>query len=172
LQWLQAAGVPTLEVLYFAERVVDGDRRAILISRELTGYISFEDYMLQWQQHGFPEKRVWRALIRKVAGIARHMHQHHIQQNCFLPKHVFISGLDGEMDVRLIDFEKAKRTVTVDQAMLRDLDTFNRRSPDLRTTDRLRFLLAYCGQDQVDARVRGIWSQLVARMRKKGRDRK
>ena len=172
LQWLQAAGVPTLDVLYFAERVVDGDRRAILISRELTGYTSFEDSMSHWQRHGFPERPVWRALIRNLAVIARNMHRHHIQQNCFLPKHVFIAGLDGDMDIRLIDFEKAKRTPTVTQAMLRDLDTFNRRSPGLRTTDRLRFLLAYCGQDRVNADVRGIWRRLVARMHKKDRTRK
>ncbi len=172
LQRLQALGVPTLDVLYFSERVVDGDRQAILISRELTGYISFEDYMVDWQQHGFPEKPVWRRLINELAGIARHMHQHHIQQNCFVPKHVFISGLDGEMDIRLIDFEKAKRTVTVHRAMLRDLDTFNRHCPGLRTTDRLRFLMAYCGQDRVDEHVRALWQELVALMRKKRDSRK
>ena len=171
LQWLQDVGVPTLDVLYFAERRVDGDRRAILVSRELTGYASFEDCMQYWQQHGFPDKPVWRALIRKLAAIARRMHGHHIQQNCFLPKHVFIGGIDGDMDIRLIDFEKAKRSITVERAMLRDLDTFNRRSPGLRTTDRLRFLLAYFGRERVDARVRSTWDKLVARMRKKQRSR-
>jgi hypothetical protein len=100
------------------------------------------------------------------------MHRHHIQQNCFLPKHVFIGGLDGEIDIRLIDFEKAKRTPTIELAMLRDLDTFNRRSPSLRTTDRLRFLLAYCEQDHVNARVRSIWRQLIVRMRRKEHSRK
>ena len=172
LQRLQAYGVPTLDVLYFAERVVDGDRQAILISRELTGYVSFEDYMLDWQQHGFPEKPVWRRLIIQLAGIARRMHEHHIQQNCFLPKHVFIGGLDGETDIRLIDFEKAKRTLTIHAAMLRDLDTFNRRCRGLRTTDRLRFLMAYCGQDRVDEHVRAIWRELVALAHKKRGSRK
>lgn len=172
LQWLQAVGVPTLDVLYFAERLVDGNRCAILISRELTGYISFEDCMANWKQHGFPGKPVWHSLMHKLAGIARHMHRHHIQQNCFLPKHVFISGIDGEMDIRLIDFEKAKRSVTVERAMLRDLDTFNRRSPGLRRTDRLRFLLAYYRQDRVTARVRKTWYRLDARMRRRQRGRK
>lgn len=172
LQWLKAAGVPTLDVLYFAEREVDRERQAILISRELTGYASLEDCMLRWQQHGFPERPVWHQLIHQLAGIARQMHRHHIQQNCFLPKHVFIGGLDSQIDIRLIDFEKAKRTLTVERAMLRDLDTFNRRSPGLRATDRLRFLLAYCGQDHVDARVRSVWRQLTVRMLKKQGRRK
>jgi len=156
-------------VLYFAERTSGDDRQAILISRELTGYVSLEDHISDWQQHGFPERPVWHRLIRKLAGIASHMHKHHIQQNCFLPKHVFIAGLDGEIDIRLIDFEKANRRLTVESAMLRDLDTFNRRSPGLRTTDRLRFLLAYCGQERVDANVRDIWRRLVAIREKKHR---
>jgi len=169
LQRLQVAGVPTLEVLYFAEREARGERRAILISRELTGYSSFEDCMTYWQQHGFPEKPVWRQLTDRLAGIARRMHHHHMQQNCFLPKHVFIGEVDGAMDIRLIDFEKAKRTLTTEAAMLRDLDTFNRRSPGLRKTDRLRFLLAYHERDRVDPRVRKTWERLVDLQRVKFR---
>jgi hypothetical protein len=169
LQRLQSVGVPTLDVLYFAEREARGKRRAILISRELTGYSSFEDCMAYWQQHGFPEKAVWHSLIDKLAAIARRMHRHHMQQNCFLPKHVFIGERDAGMDIRLIDFEKAKRTLTVEHAMLRDLDTFNRRSPGLRTTDRLRFLLAYHERDRVDRRVRKTWERLVDMRRAKFR---
>ena len=52
-----------------------------------------------------------------------------------------------------IDLEKAKRRWTVERALVRDLDTFNRRSPGIRTTDRLRFLLAYHETERVDARV-------------------
>jgi hypothetical protein len=169
LQRLQSAGVPTLDVLYFAEREARGERRAILISRELSGYSSFEDLMIRWQQQGFPEKAVWQSLIDKLAGIARLMHRHHMQQNCFLPKHVFIGEHGAGMDIRLIDFEKAKRTLTVESAMLRDLDTFNRRSPGVRTTDRLRFLLAYHGRDRVDRRVRKTWKRLAGMRRAKYR---
>ena len=170
LQQLQSFGVPTLDVLYYAERVVDGDRRAILISRELTGYTSFEDCVAYWMQHGWPERPVWHDLIKRLAGIARHMHRHRIQQNCFLPKHVFIGEIDGKPDIRLIDFEKAKRRLTVESAMVRDLDTFNRRSPGFRRTVRLRFLLAYHEQPRVNRRVRKTWNKLVALLHRKSRN--
>ena len=170
LMHLQCYGVPTLDVLYFAERTIDGDRRAILISRELAGYASLEDCVAYWKQHGIPEKKVWHEMIHRLAGIARHMHRHRMQQNCFFPKHVFIGELDGEMDIRLIDFEKAKRTLRVEHAMLRDLDTFNRHSSGIKTTDRLRFLLASLEKDRVDSRVRKTWNKLVALMRRKGRN--
>ena len=172
LMMLRAVGVPTLEVLYFAERNVGKDRRAILVSRELTGYSSLEDCMTYWQQHGMPEKEVWRALMQRIAAVARHMHRHRIQQNCFLPKHVFIGERQGQMDVRLIDLEKAKRQRSTERAMLRDLDTFNRRVSGIKMTDRLRFLLDYHETDRVDSRVRKTWNKLVALERKKRRSRR
>ena len=170
LMMLRSVGVPTLEVLYFAERHVGKDRRAILISRELTGYSSLEDCMAYWQRHGFPEKAVWQETIRRIAAVARLMHRHRIQQNCFLPKHVFIGERQGQMDIRLIDMEKAKRRWTVERSLVRDLDTFNRRSPGIRTTDRLRFLLAYHETDRVNARVRKTWDKLLALLRRKRRN--
>jgi hypothetical protein len=170
LMMLHDVGVPTLDVLYFAERGVADDRRAILVTRELSGYASLEDCMTYWQQHGRPEKAVWQEMIQRVAAVARHMHRHRIQQNCFLPKHVFLGERHGHMDVRLIDLEKAKRRWRAERALVRDLDTFNRRTPGISSTDRLRFLLAYHGVDHVNARVRKTWDKLVAQLRRKRRN--
>lgn len=171
LRQLQAFGVPVPDVLYFAERRIAGDRRAILVSRALIGYASLEDRLQYWQVHGLPERAAWRRLLRRLAGIARLMHRHRMQQNCFYPKHVFIGGTAGEPDFRLLDFEKARRTLSVQRAMLRDLDTLNRHAPGLRTTDRLRFLLAYLDRERVDGQVRKAWKRLVKLARRKSRGR-
>jgi hypothetical protein len=169
LMMLRACQVPTLEVLYFAERTVGKDRRAILISRELSGYASLDNCMHYWQEHGKPERDVWLATMQRIATVARRMHSHRIQQNCFLPKHVFIGERHGQIDVRLIDLEKAKRRLSSERALIRDLDTFNRRTPGVSTTDRLRFLLAYHETDRVNERVRKTWRELIALSRRKGR---
>lgn len=171
LRRLDEIGVPTLDVLYFGERTRDGERQAILISRELTGFISLQEYQARWQRQGYPAKAGRLELIQRIARIARRMHRHRIQQSCFFPKHVFIRGLEGNSDIRLIDLEKAKRSITVRHATLRDLDTFNRHSPGAKKTDRLRFLLAYCGAQRVDRRVRRLWKQLAALAEKKARNR-
>jgi hypothetical protein len=58
------------------------------------------------------------------------------------------------------------------QAMLRDLDTLNRRTSHISRSDRLRFLLAYLERERVDQRVRRIWKRLenmAARKRRGGR---
>jgi len=171
LHRLQSFGVPVPDVLYFAEQAVAGDRRAILVTRGLTGYASLEDCMKYWKAHGFPERTVWHGLLRQLAAIARHMHRHRMRQNCFYPKHVFIGETAGRPDIRLLDFEKAERTLSVQRAMLRDLDTLNRHSPELHSTDRLRFLLAYFGRERVDGRVRKAWKKLVKMARRKSRGR-
>ncbi len=169
LKRLQTCGVPTLDVLYFAERKVDGKRQSILITRELSGYQSLDDCIQNWQQTGWPDKRAWHRFITRLAGVARLMHQNRMQHNCFFPKHIFLKDIDAEPDIRLIDLEKAKHTFSVEQAMLRDLDTLNRRTSGVTTTERLRFLLAYYGQRRVDSRVRKTWKKLVELMHRKGR---
>jgi hypothetical protein len=171
LMLLQSFGVPTLDVLYFAERKSGADRRAILVSRELAGYVSLQGCIAYWNQHGYPDRAVWQEMLECIAAAARLMHQYRVQQNSFYPKHVFIGEIGGNMDVRLIDFEKAKRRWTSESALLRDLDTLNRHSPPgIRTTDRLRFLLAYHQQRRVNTRVRKSWKKLVALLRKKPRN--
>jgi hypothetical protein len=169
LSRLLECGVPTLDVLYFAERKVDGKRQSILVTRALTGYQSLDVCIQNWQQTGWPDKRAWHPFITRLAGVARLMHQNRIQHNCFFPKHIFLSDINAEADIRLIDLEKAKRVFSVEQAMLRDLDTLNRRTSGVTTTERLRFLLAYYGQRRVDSRVRKTWKQLVGLMHRKGR---
>ena len=148
---------------------MDGKRRSILVTRALTGFQSLEDYIQNWLQTGWPDKPAWHRFIARLAGVARLMHRNRIQHNCFFPKHIFLKDIDAEPDIRLIDLEKAKRTFSVKQAMLRDLDTLNRRTNGVTTTERLRFLLAYYGQQRVDTQVRKTWKNLVELMHRKGR---
>ena len=168
LNRLHACGVPTLDILYFAERKLDGKRQSILITRALSGYQSLDVCIKNWQQTGWPDKLAWHQFIDRLAGIARLMHQHRIQHNCFFPKHVFLKDINAQLDIRLLDLEKAKHTFCAEQAMLRDLDSFNRRTLGVTTTDRLRFLLAYYGQQRIDSQVRKTWKKLVRQMRRKG----
>ena len=169
LQHYRSLGIPTLEPLYFAVRKVDGQRRAILVTRELTDYASLDRCVEYWQAEGFPDMSQRRELIALLAATAAKLHRHHLQHNCFYPKHIFIGDEDGRADVRIIDLEKTKWRLSKTRASLRDLDTLNRHSPGWSRTDRLRFLLAYHEQRHVDARVRKTWNRLLALMRKKGR---
>ena len=163
LQHYRSLDIPTLEPLYCAVRKMDGHRRAILMTRELSGYVSLADE--------FPAMPQRRELIRLLAAAAARLHRHHLQHNCFYPKHVFVGEVDGSLDIRIIDLEKTKWRLRKTRASLRDLDTLNRHSPGWSRTDRLRFLLAYYQQTRVTARVRKTWNRLLALRRKKQRSR-
>jgi len=158
----RALGIPTLEPLYFAMREQEGHRRAILVTRELTGYAPLVHDVKRWQGDGFPTRVQRRELIA-----AAQLHRHHLQHNCFYPKHLFVGQVDGRVDIRIIDLEKTKWRLSRTRASLRDLDTLNRHAPGWSRTDRLRFLLAYYQVERVDARVRNTWQRLAARLRSK-----
>ena len=168
LMLYQSLGIPTLEPVYFAQRQNRGEIRAILVTRELEGYSSLADCELYWREHGWPALSVRNEIISCVAATARQMHQCRIKHNCFFTNHVFVGEVDGRMDARIIDLEKTKRSLSVSSATLRDLDTLNRRAYGWRNTDRLRFLLAYYGQQHVDSQIRKTWRKLAKRMRRKG----
>jgi hypothetical protein len=170
IEHYRACGVPTLEPVYFAMRRTSAGHRAILATAELTGYASLEDRLRQWQEQGAPAVSVRRRLIGKIAALARTLHAHKIQHNCFYPKHLFVRiSSDGDSDVRVIDLEKSRWRPLAMFCTLRDLDTLNRHARGVSRTDRLRFLKAYLQAEGTNPRLRKLWHQLAARMSKKHR---
>lgn len=171
LQRYRSFNIPTLEPVYFASRKVNGHRRAILITQELAGYESLDRRAGNLQSLGRTQRLVRRELIGQVARAASVLHHHHLQHNCFYPKHLLVGDVDGAVDIRIIDLEKTKWRLRKERAMLRDLDTLNRHSPDWSRSERLRFLLDYFQVSRVDTHVRATWNRLAARMRSKQRRR-
>lgn len=170
IEHYRACGVPTLEPVYFAMRRTGEGHRAILATAELAGYSSLEDCLRQWQERGAPPVSVRRRLIEKIAALARTMHAHRIQHNCFYPKHLFVRiSPDGDADVRVIDLEKSRWRPFAIFCTLRDLDTLNRHARELSRNDRLRFLKAYLQTDLTTAPVRKLWRHLAVKSTKKHR---
>jgi hypothetical protein len=170
IEHYRACGVPTLEPVYFAMRRTADGHRAILATAELTGYASLEDSLKQWQEKGAPSLAIRRELIGKIAALARTMHAHKIQHNCFYPKHLFVRiSPDSDVDVRVIDLEKSRWRPLVMFCTLRDLDTLNRHARGVSRTDRLRFLKAYLQTGSTTPRCKELWRKLAAKSGKKHR---
>jgi len=164
-------GVPTLEPVYFAARRDGNGHRAILITEELSGFVSLEALVADWTHNGAPPPAVRRNVIRAVAHLARRMHRSRIQHNCFYPKHIFVRvGDDGQAAARVIDLEKSRSRPFATVCALRDLDTLNRHAAAWRRSDRLRFLLDYLGVARLPRYGRWLWRQLAVRAGKKRRN--
>jgi hypothetical protein len=163
--------IPALEPVYFAQRRIDGDLRAILITEELAGYTPLHDMVLNWQQQGWPSRQTRRQLMQEIARVMRRMNDHHLQHNCFYPKHIFIRRDNGKFSVRIIDLEKAKWRLFRHRARFRDLYTLNRHSQAWSRTDRLRFYLEYLQLSRLTPEAKALWRAIARRTVKKGRIR-
>lgn len=154
----QQAGIPTVELVFFAQKVVDGRRCAVLETVALDNFTELKR---------LADRRQRRAVIRACADTIRRLHAANLQHNCLYPKHIFIR-LDGnKAEAKLIDLEKTKNVRQRHKATLRDLDSLNRHAEGWSQTDRLRFLLDYLSTEKVNPKVRALWQDLVTLAAKK-----
>ena len=152
--------LPGPRLIYFAERRVEGHLRAMLVTEELAGFRSLEAWTEEWARQGWPAMAARQQWITAIADVVRRMHLHHFQHNCLYAKHVFVKPVNSaQVDVRVIDLEKAKRRWCRRRAVYRDLDTLHRHTPAWRLTDRVRFLKAYLKEEP--SSLRPVWQALV-----------
>lgn len=168
LQRCRNLGIPTLEPIYFGQRMVDGNLRATLITRELEGYQPFDAPCYS------PISRLDRSRRKRffdsVGAALRQMHSRNIQYNCLYLKHIFVKeNADGDVDVRLIDLEKAKWRPFRRLIAIRDMYSLNRRAEGWGNTDKMRLFLAYRGESRLSVESKSILRAVLQRMKVKGR---
>ncbi len=162
--------VPSLEPVYFAMRKVGKDHRAILVSEELTGFVSIEDRVQRWLKTGAPSLPTRKRMMSAVADLLRNMHAHGIQHNCFFPKHVFTRfNADGSVDVRVIDLEKSRWRPFRIFCTIRDLYTLNHHSLCWSRADRLWFLKQYLQTSTLTSYTKWLWHHIEKRSVRKNR---
>lgn len=85
IQRLQEIGVQTMTAVAFAERGKNpAKRHSFIITEELAPTVSLEDYCAHWVNER-PNWREKRALIKRVAGMVRQMHQAGINhRDCYI----------------------------------------------------------------------------------------
>lgn len=163
-------GIPTLEPVYFAMHKEGKDHRAILVTEELSGFVSLEDRVQDWRKHGAPPRRERLRYLAAIAALLRQMHDHGIQHNCFFPKHVFTRvNADGSVAARVIDLEKSRWRPSRTLCAIRDLYTLNHHSLCWSRSDRLWFLKAYLQIDRLTPHAKWLWRHIEKRSIKKNR---
>lgn len=171
----RARGVPAATPVYYATRRQGGAAYAMLVTEALSGHLSLALLLEQWCRPESATGRTTRkSVIPPLAVAIRALHQAHLQHNALYPKHILVrivpdrgSGRAPTVQVRLIDLEKAKRRLFRRTCTLRDLDTLNRHSLQPSSTDRLRFLKAYLGEEADRATLRALWRALTRRAGRK-----
>ncbi|WP_193072183.1 lipopolysaccharide kinase InaA family protein [Pseudomonas sp. FME51] len=152
-------GIPALEASFHAKRQVEGELQAILLTRNLDGYVPLDHWFASWHTLGYCQKRDLLAAAAKLVAL---LHASSIVHNCLYPKHIFLKLTEDEIEARLIDLENSRAHLFSPWGRLRDLEALYRRSQPPSRSQRLRFLLAYLGKSKVDAQVR-YWVARVLR---------
>ncbi len=160
LRLLNRHRVPAPQMVLYMERKGPKGWQVVLATLELEGQVPLDRLIERWHAAGWSHSRSLRKdLIIEVADLLRQLHALRQAHNALHAKHIFID--EEKRTATLIDLEKMRPRLTRRQAMLRDLDTLNRRTARISRQDRLRFLLAYLGKTRVDDEARQIWRRLI-----------
>lgn len=150
---LEQLGVSTMTAVAFGERGTDPARRtSFIITEEIAPAISLEDYCRDWRSQP-PEPVFRRALIARVADMARRMHgggvNHRDFYLCHFLLHLEPAPSPDAFRLSLIDLHRAQiRPGTPRRWRDKDLAGlyFSALHIGLKRRDKLRFLRSYFGR--------------------------
>ncbi len=156
------ANIPAVEAVYFAQRKVGNDRRAILLTKELKGFYSLDSEIFEAETKNMSRADIRKKLFPNIASVMQKMHACHFQHNCFYPKHLFVkkNGND-DFEVRVIDLEKMKWQPLKMSAVVRDLYTLSRHALNWSRTDKMRFFLIYRQEKTLSDESKKIWRKIT-----------
>jgi hypothetical protein len=160
-------GIAVVEPVYFCRRRTASGTQAILVTEYLEGYTPLDEWVGKWHRGGGANRLERDRLIKAVAVVVSKIHAEGMQHNCLYPNHLFVRQVDSDIQVRLIDLEKARWRPLGMARRVRDLESLHRHTAIVSRSDRLRFLLAYGGVARLDNKSKELHRRIVARHRKK-----
>ncbi|MBO3278218.1 lipopolysaccharide kinase InaA family protein [Pseudomonas schmalbachii] len=164
IQRYRQLDIPALDAVFFGQREVGGERRAILLTRALEGWRPLDSWLKDWSSLGAERRQ---AILRACGMLARRLHEAGQMHGCFYPKHIFLREAGEEFESRLIDLEKTRPLLLGTRDRVKDLEPLLRRAPDWSEADVRQLLSAYLGSSVSGLDVDGWYQRLTARRRRK-----
>ena len=158
-------GIPALEAVFFGERKVPGERRAILMTRALDGWTDLDSLLEQWSQLTAGQQQ---AILQACGQLARRLHAVRQVHGCFYPKHIFLQPDGAAYRAQLIDLEKTRPLLLGQRDRVKDIEPLLRRAHAWSEADVRTLLAAYLDQP-VDSGLVDAWlARLNVRRNQKG----
>lgn len=146
VQRLKSLGVSTLHpVAYGVVGLNPATRRSYLVTQDLADTISLEDLGKQWLTQP-PSPAIKRALIKRVAGIARTLHSHGMCHRDLYLCHFLLHQNQPDLRVSLIDLHRAFSSLRLRRRwIIKDIGSLYYSCLHLNLTQRdlLRFMRTY-----------------------------
>jgi tRNA A-37 threonylcarbamoyl transferase component Bud32 len=124
------AGLKTPELVFVEARKHHGNWQAILVTRELSGFVSLQD----WYMAGGPARlgdETYRQFLQELGRTLGRLHRHGWCHGSLHFLHIYVTPGSPEKipDIAFLDLERAQRKLTCQRAVKRDLRTLKRRAP-------------------------------------------
>jgi hypothetical protein len=146
-------GIPALKAAFFGERKVDGEVRAILLTRALDGWDDLDSLLQRWSELSAAQHS---AILKACGQLARRLHGARQVHGCFYPKHIFLQATGDGYLAQLIDLEKTRPLLFGQRDRVKDLEPLLRRSPEW-SEGQLRELLATYLDQSPDSSLIDSW---------------
>ncbi|EZQ15637.1 InaA protein [Halopseudomonas bauzanensis] len=117
-------GVTVPKRVFCAARKQLGRWQALLITEELSGFVSLD----QWYAEHAPklDENSRKAVLRRLALVLQRLHRGRRQHGCLYSKHVYISLTAKVPEVALLDLEKSRIRLLRSKAINHDLSQLRR----------------------------------------------
>ena len=155
IQRYQQLGIPALDAVFFGERKVPGERRAILMTRALDGWNDLDSLLEQWSQLTGEQQQ---AILRACGQLARRLHAVRQVHGCFYPKHIFMQADGSGYRAQLIDLEKTRPLLLGQRDRVKDIEPLLRRA-QVWSEAEVRTLLAAYLEQPADSGLVDVWYQ-------------
>lgn len=173
-QAMRSAGVPTLNIVYFASRQHNGQRQCIIVSEDLKGMTPIGDLINWFNQNTWPPRSTRLAMLAAILEVIQKMHSAGIIHNALYDRHIYLNvpmkdgypAIPETFHACLIDLERAKFPgANSPKLITNDLEKMFRR---IRwpASDCLWFLKQYLGIERLTPEARSIAKQIAATRKK------
>ncbi|MHC8364883.1 lipopolysaccharide kinase InaA family protein [Pseudomonas sp. ZT5P21] len=158
-------GIPALKAVFFGERKVNGEVRAVLLTRALDGWDDLDSLLQRWSDLGPAQHS---AILKACGQLARSLHGARQVHGCFYPKHIFLQATGDGYMAQLIDLEKTRPLLFGQRDRVKDLEPLTRRSPQWSDAQLRELLATYLDQPQDSSLIDSWLTRLTARRSYKG----
>jgi tRNA A-37 threonylcarbamoyl transferase component Bud32 len=156
----QKLGIPALHAVFYGDKKVDGERRAILMTRALDGWTDLDTLLQEWAELSATQRL---AILQACGELARTLHQAGQVHGCFYPKHIFLRARAQVYLAQLIDLEKTRKSLFGQRDRVKDLEPLLRRAPVWNEAEIREMLGAYLQADSNGPQVDAWWQRLARR---------
>ncbi|MDD0977118.1 lipopolysaccharide kinase InaA family protein [Pseudomonas fontis] len=154
--------IPALQAVYYGERKVAGEYRAILMTRALDEWSDLDHLLGEWPQLSLEQRQ---GILRASGKLARTVHAAGQVHGCFYPKHIFLRERGDGWQAQLIDLEKTRPLIFGMRDRLKDLEPLLRRAP-MWSESEVRLMLSAYLEQPADSTLVDTWLQRLLRRRR------